>query len=67
MAFDPDEQVTLTDHGTMKLRSAIARAMLLLPDERERATIVLENQIILRFEQIASLATHWEERLVPND
>jgi len=27
MALDPEEFVTLTDHGTMKLRSAILRAM----------------------------------------
>ena len=31
MAFNPDELVTLTDHGTMKLRSAVSRAMTLHP------------------------------------
>jgi hypothetical protein len=67
MAFDPEELVTLTDHGTMKLRSAVARAMTLLPEERKRATIVHENEIILHFEEIKSLAAHWEQRLVPND
>ena len=36
MAFDPEEFVTLTDHGTMKLRSAVSRAMTLLPKERKR-------------------------------
>ena len=67
MAFDPEELVTLTDHGTMKLRSAVARAMTLLPEDRERATIVRESEIILHFEQIKSLAAHWDEWLVPND
>jgi hypothetical protein len=37
MAFDPEELVTLTDHGIMKLRSAVARAMILRPKERKRA------------------------------
>jgi hypothetical protein len=36
MAFDPEEFVTLTDHGPMKLRSAVSRAMTLLPEERKR-------------------------------
>jgi hypothetical protein len=68
MAFDPDEFVTLTDHGTMKLRSAVLRAMTLLPKERERATIVREGDpAILNFEQIKSLAARWDERLVPID
>jgi len=68
MAFDPDEFVTLTDHGTMKLRSAVLRAMMLLPKERERATIVREGDpAILNFEQIKSLAAQWDERLVPID
>jgi len=40
MAMDPEELVTLTDHGTMKLRSAVARAMMLPAKERKRATIV---------------------------
>jgi hypothetical protein len=31
MAFDPEELVTLTDHGTMKLRSAVSRAMTMPP------------------------------------
>ena len=68
MAFDPDEFVTLTDHGRMKLRSAVLRAMMLLPKERERATIVREGDpAILNFEQIKSLAAQWDERLVPID
>jgi hypothetical protein len=68
MAFDPEEFVTLTDHGTMKLRSAVFRAMTLLPKERKRATIVREGDpAILNFEQIKNLAAQWDERLVPID
>ena len=68
MAFDPDEIVTLTDHGTMKLRSAVVRAMILRPKERKRATIVREGRpAILKFEQIKNLATQWDERLLPID
>jgi hypothetical protein len=68
MAFNPDEFVTLTNHGTMKLRSAVSRAMTLLPKERERATIVREGDPgILNFEQIKNLAAQWDDqRLVPN-
>ncbi len=66
MAFDPDEFVILTDHGTMRLRSAVSRAMTLLPEERERTTIVREGDpAILNFEQIKNLAAQWDERLVP--
>jgi hypothetical protein len=66
MAFDPEEFVTLTDHGTMKLRSAVSRAMMLLPKERKRATIVREGDPpVLNFEQIKDLAAQWSERLVP--
>ena len=44
MAFDPEELVTLTNHGTMKLGSAVARAMILPLDERKKATIVRKRQ-----------------------
>jgi hypothetical protein len=68
MAFDPEELVTLTDHGTMKLRSAVSRAMTMPPKERKRATIVRDGDpAILSFEQIKSLAAQWHERLVPID
>ena len=68
MALDPEELVTLTDHGTMKLRSAVSRAMMLLPKQRKRATIVREGEpAILNFEQIKNLAAQWDERLVPID
>jgi hypothetical protein len=68
MAFDPEELVILTDHGRMRLRSAVSRAMMLVPKERKRATIVREGDpAILNFEQIKSLAARWDERLVPTD
>jgi hypothetical protein len=44
MALDPEEFVTLTDHGSMKLRAAAVRAMTLLPKERKRTTIVREGE-----------------------
>ena len=65
MALDPEEVVTLTDHGLMKLRSAVTRAMMLLPKERKRATIVREGEpAILNFNQIKNLAEQWDERLL---
>jgi hypothetical protein len=68
MALDPDELVTLTDHGTMKLRSAVSRAMMLLPKQRKLATIVREGEpAILNFEQIKRLAAQWAEQLVSID
>ena len=66
MALDPEEFVTLTNHGSMKLRSAVSRAMTLLPKERKRTTIVRKGKpAILNFEQIKKLAVQWDERLVP--
>jgi hypothetical protein len=66
--LDPEEFVTLTDHGTMKLRSAVSRAMTLPPKERKRATIVREGDpAILNFNRIKNLAARWDERLVPID
>jgi hypothetical protein len=68
MALDPEEFVTLTDHGSMKLRAAVARAMTLLPKERKRTTIVRAGKpAILNFKQIKNLAVQWDERLVPID
>ena len=66
MALDPEEFVTLRNHGSMKLRSAVARAMTLLPKERKRTTIVRKGKpAILDFKQIKSLAAQWDERLAP--
>ena len=68
MALDPEEFVTLTNHGSMKLRSAVSRAMTLLPKERKRTTIVRKGRpAILNFDQIKNLAAQWDERLVPID
>ena len=68
MALDPEELVTLTDHGAMKLRAAVLRAMTLLPKERKRTTIVREGEpATLNFKQIKNLAAQWDERLVPID
>ena len=65
MALDPEELVTLTDHGTMRLRSAVARAMILPPDERKRATIVRKGKrASLKFERIRDLAAEWAKELV---
>jgi hypothetical protein len=68
MALNPEEFVTLRNHGSMKLRSAVARAMTLLPKERKRTTIVRKGKpAILNFNQIKNLAAQWDERLVPID
>jgi hypothetical protein len=65
MALDPEELVTLKDHGMMKLHAAVLRAMTLSLKERKRATIVREGEpATLNFEQIKYLATRW---LVPID
>ena len=61
MVFDPDEVVILTNHGRMKARSAVTRAMMLLPEERDLATIVREAEPpVLNFEAIKVLATRWD-------
>src|SRR5258705_8225529 len=63
MAMDPEELVTLKDHGTMKLRAAVVRAMILSAKERKRATIVREGEpAILNFKQIRNLGAKWDER-----
>ncbi len=65
MALDPEELVILTEHGEMKLGSAVARAMTLLPKERKRATILRKSEpAILKFEQIKALAQQWKRELV---
>jgi hypothetical protein len=68
MALDPEELVTLTNHGTMKLGSAVSRTMMLLPKERKRATIVRAGEpAILRFDQIKDLAAQWHQQLASAD
>jgi hypothetical protein len=64
--LDPEELVTLTDHGSMKLRSAVSRAMLMLPKQRKLATIVREGDpAILNFDEIKRLAAQWDGPRVP--
>ena len=64
--MDPEELVTLSGHGTMKLCSAVTRAMLLLPKERKRAKIVREGEpAILNFQQIKELSAQWQHGLEP--
>jgi hypothetical protein len=66
MAFDPEELVTLTNHGVMTLRAAVARAMILPPDERKRVTIVRSGKrAALKFERIKGLAAEWAKQLAP--
>jgi hypothetical protein len=61
MAIDPEELVILTDHGRMKLCSAVARTMILPLKERKRATIVREGtSSFLKFGQIKNLAAKWQ-------
>jgi hypothetical protein len=68
MALDPEEFVTLRDHGSMKLRAAVLRAMTLLPKERKWTTIVREGEpAILNFDQIKNLAAQWDDRPAPID
>jgi hypothetical protein len=68
MTLDPEELVSLTNHGTMKLRSAVMRAMILPLEERKNATIVREGTpAILTFERIKSLAAEWARQLVPSE
>ena len=66
MAFDPEELVILTNHGTMKLRSAVARAMTLPLDERKRAIIVRKGKpATLKFERIEDFAAG--KQLAPSE
>jgi hypothetical protein len=68
MPLDPEELVTLTDHGTMKLHAAVLRAMTLPLKQRKRAVIVRDGEReALKFEQIKDLAARWEQRPVPFD
>lgn len=57
MRVNPEELVELKNHGPMKLRYAVARAMLLLPAERSKATIVRQSEpSVLKFEAIKDLS-----------
>lgn len=57
MRVNPDEFVELSNHGLMKLRCAVARAMVMLPGERSKATIVrLDEPSVLKFKAIKDLS-----------
>src|SRR5215467_15494863 len=63
MKVDPEELVELKNHGPMKLRCAVARAMLLLPTERREAAIVRQSEpSILHFRTIKNLSSMLERR-----
>ena len=59
LPLDPEELVVLARHGVMTLRCAVARAMTLLPDERDAALIIRKGELsqsILNYELIKELA-----------
>ena len=61
MRVNPEELVELTNHGSMKLQYAVARAMLLPPIERSKATIVRQNEpFVLKFKIIKDLSNAFE-------
>ncbi len=61
MSLDPEEFVILEDHGPMKLQSAVARAMVLPPEERNHASILRNSEpCMLNFDLIKHLAARWE-------
>jgi hypothetical protein len=66
MSLDPEELVILADHGAMKLQSAVARAMILPPEERNHASILRNGEPgMLNFAVIKHLAARWEPRPYP--
>ena len=68
MALDPEELVTLTDHGTMKLHAAVLRAMMLPLKERKRAVIVRDGErAALTYDEIKDLAERWDQRFLPTE
>jgi hypothetical protein len=68
MALDPEELVTLRDHGTMKLHAAVLRAMTLPLKQRRQAVIVRDGRRApLKYDQIKDLAARWEQRLAPTE
>ena len=66
MALDPEEFVILEDHGPMTLGSAVARAMVLPPDQRCHASILRRGRPwLLNFDEIRHLAMRWDGRPYP--
>jgi hypothetical protein len=61
MALDPNEVVTLTNHGTMPLHLAVERAMMLPAGQRGNASILRGSEPSrLDFQLIRHLATRWD-------
>jgi hypothetical protein len=57
MRVDPEELVELKNHGSMKLRCAVVRAMLLPPTERRETTILRQTEpTVLNFKKIKNLS-----------
>jgi hypothetical protein len=68
MALDPNEVVTLTNHGTMPLHLAVERAMMLPSRQRDHASILRNSEpSLLDFQLIRHLATRWDGRPRPLD
>ena len=66
MALDPEELVILNDHGAMKLHSAVTRAMMLPPTERDHASILRNGEPwLLNFNLIKHLARRWDNSPYP--
>ncbi|HZV05002.1 MAG TPA: hypothetical protein VE999_07975 [Gemmataceae bacterium] len=66
MALDPEEFVILEDHGPMTLCSAVARAMILPPDQRRHASILRQGEPwLLNFDEIKHLAARWDRGSYP--
>jgi hypothetical protein len=68
MALDPNEVVTLTNHGTMPLHLAVERAMMLPSPQRGNASILRGSEPSrLDFQLIRHLATRWDGTPRPLD
>jgi hypothetical protein len=68
MALDPNEVVTLTNHGTMPLHLAVERAMMLPSGQRGNASILRGSEPSrLDFQLIRHLATRWDGTPRPLD
>ncbi len=68
MALDPNEVVTLTNHGTMPLHLAVERAMMLPSPQRGNASILRGSEpSLLDFQLIRHLATRWDGTPRPLD
>jgi len=66
MALHPEEFVILEDHGPMTLCSAVARAMVLPPEQRCHASILRQGQPwLLNFDEIKHLAARWDSGPFP--